>query len=189
MTRQIGLTRGPLAPGSAHICVDMQHLAFDGTPRHRGCVARALPAAEALALAWPARTIFTRQAPQASNQGRGANLQVPPSATELPTRLARLLPTAMVLDKDMPSPWQSPALEERLRTARVDTLIFSGAEMDEGMLATLRGAVDRGYRVILAVDALGGTEEELKDRFLDAEPAYAERVELSTIAEILRHWH
>ncbi|MBE9607229.1 isochorismatase family protein [Acetobacteraceae bacterium H6797] len=188
MNRQIGLKRGPLTPGSAHICVDMHTTSTSGL-RSRSGMARALPAAEALALAWPSRTIFTRQVPRGSNQGLGANRQGSNTISALPNNLARLLPTAMLLEKDLPSPWETPALEERLRSARVDTLIFSGAEIDEGMLATLRGAVDRGYRVIIAVDALGGSEAELEERFLLADPDYADRVELSTIAEILRHWH
>jgi nicotinamidase-related amidase len=57
-------------------------------------------------------------------------------------------------------PWATPWMERvapfvaALTQKHVNTLVVSGGETDVCVLATVLAAVDRGYRVILAQDAL-----------------------------------
>jgi nicotinamidase-related amidase len=63
-------------------------------------------------------------------------------------------PHARVLDKRIYSPWPGTGLDEALRAGGVDNLVVTGAETDVCVLATVLGAVDLGYRVIVVTDAL-----------------------------------
>ena len=53
-----------------------------------------------------------------------------------------------------------------LQRLRTDTLVISGAETDVCVLATVMVAVDAGYRVILAKDALCSVSDESHDAML-----------------------
>ena len=50
-----------------------------------------------------------------------------------------------------PGPQYTPRISHR---TSVDTLVISGSETDVCVLSTVLGAVDRGYRVVIAIDAL-----------------------------------
>ena len=68
------------------------------------------------------------------------------------TQLARLVPPATVIDKRVYSPWLDTGLDGLLRERGVETLIVTGAETDVCVLASVLGAVDLGYRVIVVTD-------------------------------------
>lgn len=63
-------------------------------------------------------------------------------------------------------PSRPPGLGERLRSGGIDTLILSGGETDICVLATVLGAVDRGYRLVLAEDAVCSTSDTTHDDLL-----------------------
>ncbi|WP_240048369.1 cysteine hydrolase family protein [Crenalkalicoccus roseus] len=185
-----------------HLCVDMQRLFAEPTEWHTPWMERVLPVVERLAAAWPERTIFTRFIPaRRPGEGHGtwrrywerwASMTLealPPGMTDLVPSLARLVPPAEVVDKRHYSPWLDPALDERLRARNAEALIVSGAETDVCVLATVLGAVDRGYRVVVPTDALCSSSDRTHDALLTLyRERYGQQVETATAEEILHAW-
>ena len=163
---------------------------------------RVLPMVERLVAARPERTVFTRFIPaNASRRGQrhlapllgalgvddaGA---LPPEAVELVPSLARFAPPAEVIDKRVYRPWVESDLHDRLQARGIDTLVVSGAETDVCVLAAVLGAVDRGYRVVVATDALCSSSDHTHDALLTLyRDRYGQQVETATAADILGAW-
>jgi nicotinamidase-related amidase len=72
----------------------------------------------------------------------------------------RVRPPAKIVDKFVFSPWTGTTLHTELRSAGVDTIVISGGETDVCVLSTMLGAIDWGFRVILATDALCSSADE-----------------------------
>jgi nicotinamidase-related amidase len=68
--------------------------------------------------------------------------------------LARHAPPAALIDRQTYCAFGNGQLDALLTQKHVNTLVVSGGETDVCVLATVLAAVDRGYRVILAQDAL-----------------------------------
>ncbi|MFO1144097.1 MAG: isochorismatase family cysteine hydrolase [Amaricoccus sp.] len=108
---------------------------------------------------------------------------------EVVPELARYAPPAETVDKPVYSPWIGSPLRERLAARGCDTLILTGGETDMCVLATLLGAVDWGYRVILVHDALCSSSDESHEAMLALFSArFSEQVELASIDEVLSAW-
>jgi len=100
-----------------------------------------------------------------------------------------LVPPAEVCDKLTYSPWREPKFDEAMRKHRPDALVISGTETDVCVLATVLGAVDRGYRVVLPVDALCSSSDRSHDALLALYSArFAEQIETANADEILSAW-
>ena len=98
--------------------------------------------------------------------------------------LARFVPPATVIDKKVYSPWLGSDLYRRLTDRNVNTVIVSGGETDVCVLTVL-GAIDGGFRVIIASDALCSSANSLHDAILKLYgDRFNEQVELVT-TEIL----
>ena len=70
-----------------------------------------------------------------------------------------------------------------------DTVVVSGSETDICVLATVLGAVDRGFRVVVATDALCSSSDETHDAMmLLYARRYGQQVETAGTAEILEAW-
>ena len=70
------------------------------------------------------------------------------------------------MDKAVYSPFRGTHLDDMLRDWGVDTLIVSGAETDVCVLAAVFDAMDHGYRVVVACDALCGSADETHDALM-----------------------
>lgn len=201
MTEQ-GLRHGPLGGHCLHLCIDMQRLFATGGPWEVPWAEKVLPAIEELVAHHPAATVFTRFVP-AARPGEAPGMwaryyqrwadvtleRIDPALVGLVPSLARFVPPATVLDKRVYSPWTEGALDRLLRGTQVDTLIVSGGETDVCVLATVLGAVDRGFRVVLASDALCSSVDETHDALLDLyRSRFSEQVEVASTAEILDGW-
>jgi nicotinamidase-related amidase len=77
-----------------------------------------------------------------------------PALLELLPPLAKLCPPATVIDKTRYSAFVGSQLVEHLGVREADGLIVTGSETDVCVLATVLGAVDLGYRVIVVRDAV-----------------------------------
>ena len=150
----------------------------------------------------PARTIFTRFIPPPTpahapgmwrpyfEKWSEVTLgKIQPSMLELMPALQRYAPPAVVMDKPAYSAFSAPDFLPFLITKRVTTLIITGAETDVCVLATILGAVDQGFRVIVARDALCSSADESHDALLDLyRKRFDIQVELSTTTEIREAW-
>jgi nicotinamidase-related amidase len=100
---------------------------------------------------------------------------------ELMPPLAALCPPATVIDKARYSAFTEPSLIEHLRQREADALIISGSETDVCVLATVLGAVDIGYRVVVVRDAICSSSDEGHDMLMRLyHTRYAEQIETAT---------
>ena len=100
--------------------------------------------------------------------------------------LAALVPPAIVIDKAHYSPFKERAFLRVLGRLGPDALIISGGETDVCVLAAVMDAVDAGYRVILAEDALCSVSDESHDAMLRQFGArFSQQIEVAPIEEIL----
>jgi len=197
-----GLMFGDLGDKCLHICVDMQRLFTPGHPWPVPWLERVLPAVEQLCQHRPSRTLFTRFIPaDRPGEGRGTWAQyyrrwasvtlaeIGTDAIRLVPQLEKFVPPAMVLDKRVYSPWTEGNLDACLQQADTDTLIISGGETDVCVLATALGAIDRGYRVVLARDALCSSSDDTHDALMELYlKRFSLQLEAATVEEILTAW-
>jgi nicotinamidase-related amidase len=193
---------GALTDTCLHICVDMQRLFADNTDWHTPWMERVLPNALRIVEAHPAQTIFTRFIPaEEPGQGRGTwrryyqnwesmtISRLEPEMVELVAELKRFVPPAQVIDKRVYSPWLEGNLDDMLRGTKSETLVVSGGETDVCVLATVLGAVDRGYRVVVATDALCSSSDETHDAMMTLyHNRYGQQVETVTTDIIVENW-
>jgi nicotinamidase-related amidase len=196
------LSFGPLGENCVHLCVDMQRLFVPGSPWGMPWMERVLPQICALAERHAEHTVFTRFIPaREPGQGHGTWRRyyerwsemtlnaVGEDAVELVPELARYVPPAMTIDKHVYGPWLETDLHARLRARNVDTLVISGGETEICVLATVLGAVDLGYRVVIATDALCSSADSTHDAMLDIyHSRYGMQVEAVTTEVILDGW-
>ena len=196
------LKLGPLNAQTVHLCVDMQNMFAEETEWHTPWMRRVLPVVERIARQRPDRTVFTRFIPVARpEEAHGAwrryyerwrsmtTERLDPRMIELVASLAELVPPATVIDKRIYSPWLKTELDAKLRQGGIDSLIISGAETDVCVLATVLGAVDLGYRVILPMDALCSSSDQTHDALITLyRNRYGQQVETASSEEILDCW-
>jgi nicotinamidase-related amidase len=194
----MGKLLSPPGAHAVHLCIDMQNLFAPGAP----WMEWVLPVAVALVEHDPARTIFTRFIPpQNKLSARGAwkayyekwecvtGEHLDPLMLELASPLWRYVPPANMIDRQTYSAFSNGQLSQLLDEHHVDTLVISGGETDVCVLASVLDAVDLGYRVILAEDAVCSSSDESHDAMLDL---YTKRfdvqIEVATARDILGRW-
>ncbi len=68
-------------------------------------------------------------------------------------------------------------------------MVITGAETDVCVLATVLGAIDRGYRVIVVSDALCSSSDETHDALITLyEKRYTQQVETVWTDVLLATW-
>ena len=196
------LPNGALTKTCVHLCCDMQRMFAEDTEWHTPWMRRVVPLVRRIAEAHASQTVFTRFIP-ASHPGEGSGTwkryyQRWPSMTlerlgrgmvDLVPELAGLVPPAQVVDKHVYSPWMDTALQSLLQQRGADTLVITGSETDVCVLATVLGAIDRGYRVVVASDAICSSADETHDASLRLyQSRYGQQVEIATAEQILMNW-
>jgi nicotinamidase-related amidase len=180
----------------------MQRMFAEGTDWHLPWMARVRPVVRRVAERHPDRTVFTRFIP-AMRAGDGSGTwrryyhrwrdmtveQLGPDMVRLVPELEALSPPAAVINKSRYSPWYRTGLPALLRERRTDTLIMSGGETDVCVIATVLGAIDRGYRVIIMTDCLCSSSDAAHDAALRIyHQRFTEQVETVSAETILREW-
>jgi nicotinamidase-related amidase len=192
----------PLTSRTVHLCLDMQNLFAPGGVWPTPWMARVLPIVDAVASRFPERTIFTRfitpkrpadmpgmwqhyyQRWQATTRDCLA-----PEQLELVPELRRFVPPATVIDKSRYSAFAEPALPAHLAERGADALIVTGSETDMCVLATVLGAVDRGYRVIVVEDAICSSSDAGHDALMTLyHQRFGEQIETAKAEEVLVRW-
>ncbi len=192
----------PLTERSVHLCVDVQRIfSADGiwpTP----WMERVLPVITALARLHPERSVFTRFIPpERPEQMPGmwqryytrwraaTRARLDLRLLELMPPLADLCPPATVIDKSRYSGFAEPRLLAHLQERQADALVVSGSETDVCVLATVLGAVDIGYRVIVVRDALCSSSDEGHDMLMRLyHTRFTEQIETADAETILSRW-
>jgi nicotinamidase-related amidase len=180
----------------------MQNMFVEPTPWHTPWMARVLPVIEEIAGCHSARTVFTRFVPPASAADMPGAWQryfrrwagmtrdaIDPRLLDLVPSLARFVPPATVIDKHVYSPFVERGLLRFLRYHQADALVITGAETDVCVLAAVLGAVDFGYRVVLATDAICSSSDTTHDALLTLyRQRFAQQIETAETAIILANW-
>jgi nicotinamidase-related amidase len=113
--------------------------------------------------------------------------QLPADIIDLVAPLAELATPEQLFDKPGYSIFSSPGLDARLRDANVDTLILSGVETDVCVYSSVLSAIDLGYAVILASDALASPDDGAHQAVLmQLAPRLPEQIKIMTTDDILQ---
>jgi len=197
-----GLVHGPLGESCLHLCVDMQRLFAPGGPWAVPWTQRVLPVIEELVARHTRHTLFTRFIPAAipgEAPGMWARYyrrwaevtlsNIDPAMIDLMPSLARTVPPARVIDKRVYSPWTEGALDALLSGSEIDTLVITGGETDVCVLATVLGAIDRGYRTVIVTDAVCSSADQTHDALMELyHSRFSEQVEVAEMVDVLQAW-
>jgi nicotinamidase-related amidase len=191
--------------GSAiHLAVDMQRLfAEPDSPWRVPWLPRVLPQVAELARHHPERTVFSRFIPPRQPEEMPGAWQdyykrwrvmtqqnLDEGLLELVEPLHRLLPPAHLCDKAVYSAFGNPKLAPWLRAQGADTLIVSGGETDVCVLATVMSALDLGFHVVLATDALCSASDQTHDALLLLyRERFSQQITTAKTEEILEAWN
>jgi nicotinamidase-related amidase len=192
----------PIGASALHIVCDMQRMFAEETVWHVPSIPDILPPIATLAGAHPSRTIFTRfVTPLSASDAPGIWRQYYerwPSVTldrmdvallDIAKPLAAVARTAEICDKTTYAAFASEPFVAALARRRADTLIFSGVETDVCVLASVLAAVDRGYRVLIAGDAVASSSAAAHRAVIDTIlPRFDRQIEVATIDRILAAW-
>ena len=194
-----GIAFGPLGETWVHLCIDMQRMFAEATDWQTQWMPIVLPQVVRLVELAPERTVFTRFVPALSAADAHGTWQryyerwpgmtldrLPPELVNLMPELDGFVPPARVLDKRVYSPWADGTLHATLRGLGVDTVIISGAETEVCVLAAVIGAIDLGYRVIIATDAVCSSADQTHDAALEVYNCrFGMQVEAVTVAQLI----
>jgi len=193
-----GLHFGPLGDTWVHLCIDMQRLFAEPTEWHTPWIERVLPNVARIVELGPERTIFTRFVPARSADEVGGTWRryyqrwesmtldrIDTALIDLVPELGRFAPPARILDKRVYSPWLGTNLHRDLQDAGIDTLVISGAETEICVLAAVIGAIDLGYRVVIAMDAICSSADSTHDAMQEVyESRFGMQVETTVVKEL-----
>lgn len=180
----------------------MQNMFALDTPWHIPWLVRVLPAVRQIAERQSHRTVFTRFVPPARAEDAEGSWRryyerwrdftgefVDPRWLALVTPLAAFVLPAVVVDKQVYSPFGSPALRQLLCVRNIDSIVITGAETDVCVLAAVLDAVDRGYRVVLPIDALCSVSDRTHDALLTLyRERFSQQIETTDTATVLANW-
>jgi nicotinamidase-related amidase len=198
----LGLAYGPLGHRCVHVCVDMQRLFAEPSQWATPWITRILPQIERLVEKRAEQTVFTRFLP-AQKPGQGVGTwkryyerwsamtieNIGPEMIELLPALTSYCPPATIIDKHIYSPWFEGHLRAFLLKREIDTLVITGGETDVCVLATVLGAIDFGYRVVLVTDALCSSSDATHDALLTVyHQRFAQQVETVEMETVLSSW-
>jgi nicotinamidase-related amidase len=191
-----------LTPSSVHLCIDMQNVYAPGAPWATPWLPRVLPVVLTISERFPERTVFTRfitpERPEdmpgvwqryyrnwrALTRGR-----IDPCLLDLLPELKRLVPPAAVIDKSRYSAFAGAALLKHLQERRADNLVVTGSETDVCVLASVLGAVDSGFRVVVVTDGICSSSDEGHDALLTVyHRRYNEQIETADAETVLSAW-
>ena len=192
----------PLGPDAVHAVVDMQRLFAEETSWRVPTILDVLPPILRLIEHRPERTLYTRfitppSLPAARGVWQGfyrhwptvTQDRLPPGALDLMAPFAGHALPARLIDKDGFSAYSGPFFQPALRNLEAKTLVLSGVETDVCVLATAIEAVDRGMRVVIAVDAVTSGSQAGHRATLDhVLPRFDHMIDVAATADIIAAW-
>jgi nicotinamidase-related amidase len=187
---------------AAHLCIDMQNIFARGGVWETPWMERVLPTISEICARYRERTVFTRFITPEKPEDRRGQWQsyftrwqratrgsLPRNALDLVPELARYVPPALVVDKSAYSAFFGSRLGHVLVERHVGTVIVSGAETDVCVLATVLGAVDLGFRVVIVQDALCSSSDLGHDALMTMyRTRFTEQIDLVSAEELFGMW-
>jgi nicotinamidase-related amidase len=184
----------------AHVCVDMQNLVGQTGPWHAPWSGRVLPEIVRLCERLTEQTIFTRFIPPPTPDdmpGRWKQVfekwpqvtgnVIEPDLLDLMAPLTIFTPPAIVIDKRVYSPFTEPTLQQHLAARQVSALVVSGVETEVCVLATVLGAIDLGYHVVIPLDAVCSSSDTGHDALVTMfQQRFSQQIETTTVDDILQ---
>jgi nicotinamidase-related amidase len=160
---------------------------------------KALPGALRLTEALRERTVFTRfttpptlaAAPRSWRRyyERWRDLvldQLDPKLLDLVPELAALAHPERTINKTAYTGFEGIAMDAMLAHLGTDAVVISGVETDMCVIATLMGVVDRGFRCVVAEDAVASSAQEGHEATLKVlRMRLSEQVEIATVDDVL----
>jgi len=153
--------------------IDMQRVFAEPTAWQMPNFDSIVPNIAAISAKMPGRNIFTRfVVPHTAEQAQGhwqnyyrrwkdfTGAVMPAELVDIVDALAPYATPDTLIDKLTYSVFEAQDCMARLAALEATTLIFTGVETDVCVLASLMTAVDRGYRVIAVLDAMGSSSAE-----------------------------
>jgi nicotinamidase-related amidase len=192
----------PLGAAAALVVVDMQRLFAEETEWQVASLPAIVPAVRRLIDARPEAALFTRfVTPPTADHANGRWRRyyrrwstvtldrMPAGMLDLMPEFAALARPGTVLDKTTFSSLADGPLAGLLKARGIDTLVLAGAETDVCVLATVLDAVDRGYRVVVAADAVTSGSLAAHAVVLDSVlPRFDQQVDVASVDQILAVW-
>lgn len=192
----------PIGAATALIVIDMQRIFAEPTEWQVPALPAILPPVLSLVAHRPDAALFTRfVTPRTIDDATGqwrhfyrrwssVTLErMAPEMLDLMPELAVLAQPGTICDKSTFSSLADGPLAGMLTARAAETLILVGAETDVCVLATALDAVDRGYRVVIAADAVTSGSDVCHRTTLDMLRARFDRqVDVATAAEICAAW-
>ena len=103
--------------------------------------------------------------------------------------MERFVPPAEIIDKPAYSGFTESPLASLLFEKGVGTLVITGAETDVCVLATVLGAVDLGFRVVIVEDALCSSSDAGHGALMTLyRTRYSEQIELIKAEQLPPLW-
>jgi len=187
---------------AVHLAIDVQRLFAEPGPWFVPWLPRILPQVVALARHRPEQTVLTRFIPPRTPAELPGAWQdyfrhwramtqecLDTRLLDLVEPLRILAPPARVCDKAVYSAFAHPGLARWLRANGTKTLIVSGGETDVCVLATVMSAIDLGFHVVLATDALCSASDATHEALLLLyRQRFSHQVATASTEDVLRAW-
>lgn len=185
-----------------HVCIDMQRLFAEKTVWHTPTMGAIIEPIERLVAGALGQNTFTRfVTPPRPEDARGiwrgyyrhypsvTRARMPEEMLDLIEPLATLVPPARVCDKTGHSAFNSGDFMRLAEDSGAGTLVLSGVETDVCVLATALDAIDHGYGVIIAADAVTSSDENAHDATLThVYPRFSQQLRVMQTRAIIDEW-
>ena len=182
-----------------HMVIDMQRLFDEQTVWHTPMLRKVLPNVVRLCQGFQGRNAFARfVVPETAESATGAwaryyqrwdmltGENINRGLLELVAELQPFATKALVIDKLVYSPFKVAGVTERLLSDGIRHIVFSGVETDVCVLAAVMDAMDLGFDVTIATDAVGSSSREAHEASLRLiYPRCEDQIRLLTTDDIL----
>jgi nicotinamidase-related amidase len=191
---------GPIPATAVHLVVDMQELFRSHVDWGTPALSEIVPGIERLLRARPERACFSRFIPpELMEHAIGAwqryyrrwhRVTLDKMDRGLIEIVPELRPWAKwTIDKSGYSALSNAEFRQALLARPDQCLILSGVETDVCILSTVMEAMDLGFRVILAADAMTSSVVQCHDLAIEImRQRFDEQVEIATVDEIIAAW-
>ncbi|KAA0693651.1 cysteine hydrolase [Neorhizobium sp. P12A] len=185
--------------GYCHVVIDMQRLFAEETVWHAPAMRDILENVIALSRRMPSETLFARFIVPASVDNASGCWKPyyerwsmltgdhhDPALHDLMGPLRAIAPAGQIFDKPGYSIFSNETLHSRLQKNGVRTIIVSGAETDVCVYSSVLQAIDLGYLVVIATDAVASSDGAAHRAVIDQlAPRMPEQILLLSTEEIL----